>query len=179
MNEPGCDLDEAQLERLYLRLEKSLYNVVYRWVWDSAEAHDITQEAFLRLWNMRARVRMETVEALVYRLALNLASNRRRARRIWQWVGVEALAGSSSTDRGGEVLLDTERDRKVRQAVDSLPEALRRVVMLCELSGMSYAQVAEVLEIPVGTVGSRRHQALKLLREKLGPFMEDADVTDA
>ena len=62
----------------------------------------------------------------------------------------------------------------MRRALDSLPEALRRVVTLCELTDMGYDEVAAVLEVPVGTVGSRRHAAFKRLEERLGPFMEDA-----
>jgi RNA polymerase sigma-70 factor (ECF subfamily) len=61
---------------------------------------------------------------------------------------------------------DQERHR-VRDAVSSLPEDLRDVVLLCEFSGMSYAEIAGTLSIPEGTVGSRRHRALKLLRSRL------------
>lgn len=179
MSQDRVALSEAQLERLYVKLEKPLYNVVYRWVWNASDAQDVTQEAFLKLWNMRARVQMETVEPLVYRIALNLASNRRRARRIWQWVGVDALASAPSRDHGGHAVLDKERDAQVREAIDGLPEPLRRVVVLCELGGMSYAQVAETLSIAEGTVGSRRNQAFKLLRLKLGAFMDEEDAHDA
>ena len=75
-------LHPGALEALYVRLEGPLYNVAYRYVWDAAEAQDIVQEAFVRLWRARDRVRMQTVEALVYRIALNLARNRRRWLRL-------------------------------------------------------------------------------------------------
>jgi len=60
---------EDDLERLYARLEKPLCNVVFRWVWNMDDA----QDAFVRLWRMRARVDLATVELLIYKIALNLA----------------------------------------------------------------------------------------------------------
>jgi hypothetical protein len=67
---------EVELEALYERLEKPVYNVVYRWVWNPEEARDIVQDTFVRLWRMRQRVEMATVEPLVYKIALNLARSK-------------------------------------------------------------------------------------------------------
>ncbi|MBT3222070.1 MAG: RNA polymerase sigma factor [Proteobacteria bacterium] len=158
-------LDQAALERLYVELEKPVYNVVYRWLWDVGDAQEVVQEAFLRLWHMRARVDLATVKPLVYRIALNLASTRRRNKRLWAWVPFVDLASSHN---GVDDELGAYQCRaEVREAVDSLPEELRRVVMLCAFSEMSYAQVAEVLDIPSGTVGSRKNRAVAMLKEKL------------
>jgi DNA-directed RNA polymerase specialized sigma24 family protein len=63
-------MDADDLERLYTRLERRLANVVYRWVWSMDEAQEIVQEAFVRLWRMRARVDLRTVEPLVYRMSV-------------------------------------------------------------------------------------------------------------
>jgi RNA polymerase sigma-70 factor (ECF subfamily) len=156
---------EADLERLYARLEKPLYNVVYRWIWNPEEAQDIVQEAFLRLWRMGDRVEMGTVEPLVYRIALNLASSRARSRKIWRWVSLDAVRGALSATRSAEEGMSADEElRRMRAAVEALPEELRQVVMLCEFSELSYAEIAEVLSIPAGTVGSRRNRALKNLR---------------
>jgi len=163
----GGQLDEPALEVLYVRLEKPLYNVVYRWVWDSGEATDIVQEAFVRLWGMRGRVRLETVDALVYKIALNLASKRKRAQRTWGWIPFEGWMGRSRESSADDAMAANERERAVREAVDALPEPLRAVVTLCAFSEMSYAQVAEVLDIPAGTVGSRRNKAIEQLRAAL------------
>lgn len=163
------NFDRADLERLYARLDKPLFNVVYRWIWDREEALDVVQEAFVRLWRRRDEVDPATVEALVYRIALNLASNRRRARKLWRWVSLEAVWDrSSSAVSADERLAGAQRERALRDAVEALPEDLRRVVMLCEYSDLSQRQIAELLKIPPGTVGSRRHRALALLREHLG-----------
>ena len=159
---------EADLEQLYTRLERPLYNVVYRWVWDPDEAQEIVQEAFVRLWRMRGRVKMKTVRPLVYKIALNLASSRKRARKLWRWVSLDALSSMPSPGMSAEESLSVERRQaRFREAMDSLPEELRRVVMLCEFSELSYGEIAGLLSIPEGTVGSRRNRALRTLRAML------------
>lgn len=169
----GCALDNARLEALYIKLEKPIYNVVYRWVWNREEAQDITQEAFLRVWNMRERVVLETVEALLYRVALNLASNRRRAARIREWLSLETVFPFLRAEERPDPAVHAEETRRVRAALGAMPEPLRQVVTLTELAGLSYRQVAEILGIPEGTVGSRRNLALSLLRDELGGLMEE------
>lgn len=162
-------LDEVELERLYARLEGPLYNAVYRWVWDEEEARDIVQDAFMRLWHMRARVRLGTVDALLWRIALNRASNRRRARKLRQWLSLDAVRPPESpAPRVDALLSDHQEHQALRAAVEALPEKLRRVILMCEFSGMSYQEISDVLDIPPGTVASRRHNAIKRLRQTLG-----------
>lgn len=161
-------MSEGDLEALYQRLEKPLFNVLYRYVWSRDEARDLTQEAFLRLWKMRRKVILDTAEPLIYRIALNLAKSRLRRRKILRWVPLERLAGTvvDSADLEREVARSQEHGR-LREAVLALPEDLRRVVLLCDFSDMTYDQIGEILSIPAGTVGSRRNRALKQLKVQL------------
>lgn len=169
----GIGLDRKTLEALYVKLEGPIYNVVYRWLWDASEARDVTQEAFLKVWKARERVEIATVEPLLYRTALNLASNRRRSRRIWKWLGIDTAIDEPATAQSAEATIDREKKRiLVRQAIDALPERLRQVVMLAEYSELSYEEIATALEIPIGTVGSRRSAAMRELAEKLGSIEE-------
>jgi RNA polymerase sigma-70 factor (ECF subfamily) len=169
MEGPEQPLDETALVRLYERLERPIYNVVYRFLWTSEDSQDAVQETFLRLWRMRHQVRTSTVEPLLYRIAINVATSRLRKRRVWRWISLEVLRSRASPNPGAEELVgDAEVRLRVRRAVESLPMDLRKVIVLCELAELSYQQVADGLEIPVGTVGSRRHRALELLRRKLG-----------
>jgi len=167
-------LDRPALEALYARLETPVYNVVYRWLWNPDDASDVVQEAFVRLWKMRARVRVDTVEPLVFRIALNLASNRRRARRLWRWVSLEPeREPNEGAPRPDEPIEARQRRALVRAAIDALPERYRRVIVMCELSELSYAEVAAALDLPAGTVASRRHKAMELLRRHLGEVFDD------
>lgn len=152
------ELDRPALEALYQRLEGRLVGVVYRWTWSREDAQEVVQDAFLKLWKARRRVRRDTAEAYVWRIALNEARNWRRRRAVLSWVGL---------DREPVGPTDFHDAPAVRRAVDALPEDLRRVVLLCEVAGMRYQEVADILGIPAGTVGSRRTRAMQQLREAL------------
>jgi RNA polymerase sigma-70 factor (ECF subfamily) len=161
-------MNETELERLYSRLEKPVYNVVYRWVWDREEARDLVQEAFVRLWRMRRRVVADTAEPLVYRIALNLARSKLRRSRILRFVSFQSAQEQPDATRNPErSLAVAEQQARLRDAVLALPEDLRQVIALCEFSELRYDQIAEALGIPGGTVGSRRNRALKQLRRML------------
>ena len=155
-------VDKAQWIYMYRRLEKPLYNVVYRVIWDAAESQDVVQDAFLRCWRRKDDIRADGFKALLFRTALNLASNRRRRARIWRVVGVDAL-----DDVADESVAAEGFSKPMREALDGLPTALRDVLLLTELAGMTYPEIAAALDIAEGTVGSRRTRALALLRERL------------
>ena len=159
---------EEDLEQLYVRLERPLCNLVFRWVWRMDDAQDVVHDAFIRLWRMRERIDMDTVEPLLFKIALNLAASRRRSQRLWRWVTLDALRGATSADRPADETLAAYAERtRLRAAVEALPEDLRQVVVLCEYSDFTYDQIAKMLSIPVGTVGSRRNRALRRLKEVL------------
>src|SRR5262252_6873854 len=166
-------VDDASWVELYRALEKPLYNVVYRWLWDRMESQDVVQEAFLRCWRARDRIRAEGFKAFVFRTALNLAANRRRRRKLWRLVPLDLLSDELRGAANGEPALS----RRMQRAIDELPERLKRVLLLCELAGMSYGEVAAVTGVREGTVGSRRNRALALLRKRLQPqeVLPDAD----
>ena len=158
--------DADALERLLLAEETALFNVVLRWTWDREDAAEIVQEAFGRLWDMRRRVDPERARPLVYRIALNLAASRRRWQRLRSFVG---LPEDRACERAGaeDDLLARERAAAVEHALQRLPEALRRTLVLCECSELGHAEIAEILGTRPGTVGSRRHAALARLRAML------------
>lgn len=155
-------VDNAQWIDVYRRLEKPLYNVVYRVLWDAAESQDVVQDAFLRCWRRKEDIRADGFAALLYRTALNLASNRRRSVRLWRMVDVAAIEQVADESAAAEPISPV-----VRAAFDALPDALKYVVLLTEIAGMTYPEVAAALGVAEGTVGSRRSRALALLRERL------------
>jgi RNA polymerase sigma-70 factor (ECF subfamily) len=155
-------VDNADWIDAYRRLEKPLYNVVYRVLWDAAESQDVVQETFLRCWRRREDIRADGFTALLYRTALNLASNRRRSVQLWRTVGVAAIEHVADESTAAEPVSPI-----VRAAFDALPDALKHVVLLTEIAGMTYPEVAAALDVAEGTVGSRRSRALALLRARL------------
>ena len=148
---------------LYASLERRLFNVVYRILWDRAESQDVVQDAFLRCWRSRSRFTPEGLEPVLFRTALNLASNRRRSYRLWRFIGLADAPDEMAVQGGCDSILP----RSVDTAIGALPDSLRRVLLLTEIAGMSYAEVAKTLGIREGTVGSRRTRAVEMLREAL------------
>lgn len=161
--------DQRRVEELYLRLERKLTSVVYRWLWNREETRDVIQEAFVRLWQMRDRVDWNRAEPLIYRIALNVASKRRRSRRIWQFVALSELRTDAPTDGAAASAPghDPAREQRVRRAIDALPERHRRVLVMTMHAEMTYGEIGEVLGISPGTVGSRRNTAIQRLRAML------------
>ena len=110
-------VDKAQWIDVYRRLEKPLYNVVYRVIWDATESQDVVQETFLRCWRRKDDIRADGFKALLFRTALNLASNRRRSVRIWRMVGVTALDDVADESRCRADAFS----KPVREALEMLP----------------------------------------------------------
>jgi RNA polymerase sigma-70 factor (ECF subfamily) len=156
------DCDEAQWIEWYRSLEKPLYNLAYRWLWDAVESQDVVQEAFLRCWRIRERIVAERFRALIFRTTLRLLSNRVRRKKLWRFVPF-AGSGLGSTKEAADTLAAAE----VRLALDAIAEPRKQVLLLSEIGGLSYKEIAEVMEISEGTVGSRRNRALAELRERL------------
>jgi len=160
-------LDRRAFELLFVEHEAPLYNVVFRYVWHREDAAELVQEAFVRLWKLRARVEPATAKALVYRIAINLAISRRRWLGLRRFVGLEdATTASEAPD---EAILSGQARDQLRAALERLPSRLREVVVLCELGELSYAEIAEIVGVRPGTVGSRRNEALTRLRRSLDP----------
>jgi RNA polymerase sigma-70 factor (ECF subfamily) len=156
----------AELEALFLRHERSLHAAVRRWIRDPEDTAEIVQDAFVRVWAMRERLRHDTGAAYLYRTALHLAVSRMRWRRVRRELRSK-IADDGVVGPPEEAVLQGERVAAVRAALEELPEELRRVVELRDVSELPYGEIATMLAIKEGTVGSRRHAALARLRVAL------------
>lgn len=165
---------ERLIEELYAALEGRLTSVLFRVLWDAEEVREVIQEAFVRLWRMRDRIDWSRPEPLAYRIALNLASNRRRSRRIWRWVSLDGQDDCLPDGSGNpeQSLEDAEQRAAFREALDALPDKHRRVLLMCTFSDLDQAAIGAALGIPAGTVGSRRHAAIEKLKRRLAPWEE-------
>lgn len=152
-------LSEEALVACYERIQRRLYNVLYRLLWQPQDCQDVMHEAFLQVWRRRERVTPESLEGLVFTTALNLARNQLR------WKSLRAFVGLEHVPAGGDA--DGHEDAALRQALDRLPDGHRQVLLLGEIGGFSTREIAGMLGIPEGTVGSRKHAALKQLRQDL------------
>lgn len=158
-------LREDALYASYQRLERPLYNVLFRQLWQAEDCQDVIHDTYMRLWERRARVDEATLDPLVWTTALNLAKNRLRWRRLWRHAPLEEAADQPSTAIDARDFLAT---RHLRMALCKLPQASRDVLLLSHFSELRGAEIAQVLGIPVGTVASRKHHALERLKALLG-----------
>ena len=150
---------------------EGVVNVVYRLCGDVNLAEDAAQEAFIRAWQHLPSYRPRSpFRNWVYRIATNVALDSLRRER--ETVDIDALPLATS-DEGPEATVESkERGERVRQAVLALPSASRAVLVLREYEGLSYREIADTLDIPMGTVMSRLNYARNRLRQSLAPYLE-------
>ena len=157
----------SELVRIHAQ---GVMNVIYRMCGDVQIAEDAAQETFIQAWLHLSSYRPQTsLRNWLYRIAVNAAMDMlRKEKRILP----NALEDLQLKDPqpGPETLFSQgERTALVQKAVSSLPDASRAVLVLREYEGLSYHEIADALDIPVGTVMSRLNYARKLLKDKLEP----------
>ncbi len=181
LGKTGVQVDRT-FDGLVREHKHRIYTYVCRLTNDSPDAEDLTQEVFVRAFQgLRAFRRSAAVDTWLYRIATNLVIDRyRRERRAPHWVPVEnddetGAMELPSAERAGDPQASiqlTELQGQVQKAVHSLPPKLRAVVVLHDMEGLAYEQVAETLGCPLGTVKSRLFNARALLRRKLQHYIE-------
>jgi len=152
----------SQLVRQYRgRVLRTAFGIVG----STEEAEDVGQEVFVKVWNNLPRYRAQgTLASWLYRITVNAALDALRHKQDevplddWQ---------SDSSELPEEAALRSDRGKRVRQALGSLPPGARSALILREYEQLSYKEIAEVLQIPIGTVMSRLNYARKVLKERL------------
>ncbi|MFU8831819.1 MAG: RNA polymerase sigma factor [Wenzhouxiangella sp.] len=158
-------LSADELESGYRRLEKPLYNYLFRWFWDAAVCEDLIHDAFERIWKRRAGIDGKRIDALVWTAVINLARSRHRHLQRWKWVALpRSLVSSANPETGA---LGDEREQSLRQALSRLPGKAREALLLELHAGMSRSEIARCLGIPEGTLASRKHAAIVRLQSLL------------
>ena len=142
--------------------------VVYRLCGDTGLAEDMAQEAFLRAWiNLPSFHPQSPLRNWLYRIAVNAALDvlRRRPEETLEDEEVQMVTDQALCPE--TALIEKERVALLQQAMQSLPETARSVLVLREYGGLSYQEIASVLDVPIGTVMSRLNSARNRLRELL------------
>jgi len=174
---------DTAFEWLVTYYHASIYNLAYGILSDAADAADVTQEVFLCAFKgIRGFRRGSSLKTWLYRISVRQALNHRR----WCWrhhrdqvsidAGSEESEGSlhlSDADPSPfEQLATRETQAVVRKALSKVPKLFRSAVILRDLEGLSYEEIAEIMEVSVGTVKSRILRGRRLLREALDPLLK-------
>lgn len=178
--------DESAFEELIGRHEARVYRLLYRMMGSREDAEDLTQETFLSLHRHGHRFRAEArFSTFVYRVAANAALNRRRSlgrgRARIERLKTRQAAGDdlpSSPRSPEDSTLGGELSDHVRAALEELSPSLRMPVILYDIEGLAYGEIARVLGIAEGTVKSRIHRARQALRERLKELLGASTAED-
>jgi len=162
----------------------SLYSAALRMTRNPSDAEDLVQETYLKAYRAYDSFKAGTnLKAWLYRILTNTFINAYRARRrhpeeteleevedfylFHRIGGLEAAAAGRSAE---DEVLDSMTDEEVKQAIESLPEAFRMAVLLADVEGFSYKEIAEIMDVPIGTVMSRLHRGRRALQKALHEY---------
>ncbi len=168
----------ARFERDAMPLMSSLYAAALRLTRNPSDAEDLVQETYLRAYRGFGGFTEGTnLKAWMYRILTNTFINAYRKRQrepvtvledeIPDWYLYDRLSESGDTSSAESQVLEHMPDEDVQAALDSLPEGFRMAVWLADVEGFSYKEIAEILDIPIGTVMSRLHRGRKSLEKLL------------
>jgi RNA polymerase sigma-70 factor (ECF subfamily) len=170
----------AAFEPLVERYRQRVWRLAYQLLRDREEAWDCSQEVFVRAFHSIRSFRGDSAfYTWLFRITVNLSTDRQRAKgaqarafgreRVeeeeWSRTMADPAAGPEEEAAG------SERRERLRQALDALPEKARTIIMLSDVEGLTYREIAEVLRCPIGTVMSRLHNARKRLKALVGPVL--------
>jgi RNA polymerase sigma-70 factor (ECF subfamily) len=174
--------DIAAFEPLVEKYRQRVWRLAYNVLRDREEAWDVAQEAFVRAWQALPNFRGQSAfYTWLFRIVMNVAADRARSRaargrafgteRIpeedWDRVLIDQPANASPDAAAA----GAQERARIERALATLSDDHRRIVVLSDIEGLSYKEIADVLEIPMGTVMSRLHNARKRLKTALGPLL--------
>ena len=163
--------DRQAFAELVQRYRAGVINVVYRMCGDADLAEDAAQEAFIRAWQHLPRYQPRSpFRNWLYRIATNVALDALRRER--DTADIEAVPLAAAHSNPEAVAERNKRADQVRRAVLALSPASRAVLVLREYEGLSYKEIADTLDIPLGTVMSRLNYARATLRDMLRVYLE-------
>ncbi len=174
--------DELAFAEIMRRYRSPITNYIYRFLNDYEEAVDLAQETFVRVYFAIERYHTEyAFSTYIYRIATNLAISeiRRRKRRrlvsltgLFQYTDEEAQDFNPPDEKSlpDENLIQSEQSTTIARAIATLPEKYRAPIILRDIEGRSYEEIAQIMELGLGTTKSRISRARGLLREKLQKY---------
>lgn len=173
--------DRRAFDLLFARYQHKIYGLVSRFVRDTQDIDDVVQEAFIKAYRALPRFRGESAfYTWLYRIAINTAKNYLVARNRRPPASDIEAEDAEFLD-GGDALRETENPENqlardelevaIDSAIRSLPDDLRSAVTLREFDGLSYEQIAEIMDCPVGTVRSRIFRAREAIDVRIRPYL--------
>lgn len=179
--------DERAFAELVKRHQRTVYGVLYRLAPDWTDTADLSQEVFVRMWRCIGQLQNPSrFRSWLYRIVMNLFYDelRKRSRELPATSldepqfdeDPQEAPGRDTADKSPgpeEICINVELQTVIQQAMEQLPEQFREAIILRELSGLSYEEIAAVTNVGIGTVKSRIARARAQVRELVEPFLCD------
>jgi len=165
-NQAGTGLDQDGFEQLFDAYHDELQHFIFFKAGDTEVAEDIVQDAFLKLWEMRSSVRVETARALLYTIAANLFANRHKRQKL-NFKLRQTIVEDRTYETPEFEMEIKEFDRKLQQVLSELNENNRTVFLMNRMEQMTYNEIASTLNISVKAVEKRMKKALEHLRKEI------------
>lgn len=166
-------------EQVAERYGGKIYNVAYRLTGDADDAADLAQDVFVRVYRNLDRYQPGTFDGWLYRITKNLFldSLRRRGKFRMEPLPEEDWRAPVSTEPGpADVLERRTLEARLERGLAALPDDFRLAVVLCDVQGLTYDEIADTTGWPLGTVRSRIHRGRKQLRDALAPRVDGPDT---
>jgi RNA polymerase sigma-70 factor (ECF subfamily) len=180
---------DALFEAEFMHLLTPLYNFAFRLTYDEDDAHDLVQETYLKAYRFFESYEKGTnAKAWMFRILKNTFINEYRKKskepNKVDYQEVESYYNSDDVDEPitSDLRLDAFKDMigdEVANALNALDVDFRTIIILCDLEGFTYEEMAKILDIPIGTVRSRLHRARNLLKEKLREYAKTMGYSDS
>ncbi|HVC26517.1 MAG TPA: sigma-70 family RNA polymerase sigma factor [Acidimicrobiales bacterium] len=184
--------DQADFAAQAMDYMPSLYSAAMRMTRNPSDAEDLVQETYLKAYRAFGGFQQGTnLKAWLYKILTNTFINTYRARKrrpeesdvedIEDLYLYHRLGGGAATGLGRsaeEEALDRFTDDEVKAAIESLPESFRMAVLLADVEGFSYKEIAEIMEVPIGTVMSRLHRGRRSLQRALAEYGAERGLVD-
>ncbi len=182
--------DQATFAESAMPLMDQLYSAAMRMTRNAADAEDLVQETYMKAYRAYDRFEEGTnLKAWMYRILTNSYINRYRSKQrrpdesdiadVEDMYLYRRLGGEQASSLGTsaeEAFLSSVTDETVKAAIEAIPENFRIAVLLADVEGFAYKEIAEILEIPIGTVMSRIHRGRKALEKQLHDFAEERNL---
>jgi RNA polymerase sigma-70 factor, ECF subfamily len=176
--------DKAAFDLLVLKYQSRIINLVMRFVRNQTDAQDVTQEAFIKAYRALPNFRGDSAfYTWLYRIAVNTAKNylavqsNRRLPEVGQDISemeqIDNGTALKEMETPENLLLTREIQETVARAIENLPDDLRTAITLRELEGLSYEEIAEAMDCPIGTVRSRIFRAREAINMLLQPLINN------
>jgi RNA polymerase sigma-70 factor (ECF subfamily) len=166
--------DKDAFQDLMAPYQRKIYSLLYGMVWDREDALELTQEVFTKAYRSIRGFRMaSSFYTWLYRIAVNLALDFRRQRMANP--EIQKIVDPPSKERPDSTLLRKELNEHIRMTMAQLPPQHRAILLLRELEGLSYKEIAQVMGCRLGTVMSRLHYARDGMRRGLTPYLKGED----